>query len=79
MALEKELQTYKRELTSLLANEGQYAVVSGDNVVGVFATYEDALKIAYEKCGINSFLIKKIQSVEQIQYFTRVIDEVCLT
>jgi hypothetical protein len=79
MALEKELQTYKRELTSLLGNEGQYAVVSGDNVIGVFATYEDALKIAYEKCGINPFLIKKIQSVEQVQYFTRVIDEVCLT
>jgi hypothetical protein len=79
MALEQETQTYQRELTTLLANEGQFAVISADKVIGVFATYEDALKIAYEKCGTKPFLIKKIQSVEQVQYFTRSIDAVCHT
>jgi hypothetical protein len=79
MALEKELQTYQRELSSLLANEGQFVVVSGDNVLGLFSNYEDALKIAYEKCGTNPFLIKKIQAIEQVQHFSRSLNEVCHT
>jgi hypothetical protein len=30
MALEKELQTFQRELPNLLANEGKFVVISGD-------------------------------------------------
>jgi hypothetical protein len=71
MALEKEIETYNRELARLTDQEGKFVVIQGDAVIGVYVSYEDALKLAYEKCGLNSFLVKKIQSVEQVQFFSR--------
>ena len=71
MALEKENETYQRELPKLMASEGKFVVISGDSIVGIFGTYEDALNVGYDKCGTNPFLVKKIQSVEQAQFFTR--------
>jgi hypothetical protein len=71
MALEKEVETLKRELPNLLADEGKYVVVSGDKILGTYSAYEDALKVGYEKCGLKPFLVKKIQSVEQVQFFSR--------
>ena len=74
MALEKELETFKRQLPNLLANEGKYVVISGDDVIGTFTAYEDALTCGYEKCGLRPFLVKKIQTIEQVQYFSREYD-----
>ena len=71
MALEKEIETFNRELARLADQEGKFAVIHGDTVIGVYVSYEDAIKIAYEKCGLKPFLVKKIQSVEQVQFFSR--------
>lgn len=71
MALEKELETFNRELPNLLAEEGKYAVIAGDQIMGVYVSYEDALKVGYEKCELKPFLVKKIQAIEQVQFFTR--------
>jgi hypothetical protein len=71
MALEKEVETYNRESAKFADQEGRFAVIQGDNVVGIYVSYEDALKIGYEKCGLKPFLVKKIQSVEQVQFFSR--------
>jgi hypothetical protein len=79
MALEKELDVYARELPNLLAEEGKFAVICGEQVVGTYASYEDALKVGYEKCGLRPFLVKKIQSVEQVQYFSRDLAFPCRT
>ena len=54
-----------------MADEGKYVVVSGDQILGTYTAYEDALKVGYEKCGLKPFLVKKIQSVEQVQFFSR--------
>ena len=79
MALEKELETFKRELPNLLANEGKYAIVAGDSIIGIFATYEDALTRGYAECGLKPFLVKKIQTIEQVQYFSRDLALTCPT
>jgi hypothetical protein len=71
MALEKEQQTYVRELPSLLALAGKFALVHGDAVAGTFDTYADALNVGYEKFGLEPFLVKQIMAVEQIQCFSR--------
>jgi hypothetical protein len=71
MALEKEMQTYERELPNLLQQEGKFALIHGVEVGGVYDTYEDALKAGYEKYGLGPFLVKRIQAVEQVQFFTR--------
>ena len=70
MALEIEIQTYQEALPTLMTDEGKYALVH-QKEVSVYDTYEDAIKAGYEKYALKPFLVKKIQSVEQVQYFTR--------
>jgi len=71
MALEKELETYKKKLPELAGSEGKFALVHGDEVVELFNTYEDALKEGYAKFKLDPFLVKQITVLEQIQYITR--------
>ena len=79
MALEKELETYKQRLPTLLEDQGKYAVIWGDRLIGVYGDYEDALKAAYAECGTAPFLVKKIEATETINYFTRDLSEQCPT
>lgn len=69
-ALETELKTYHDALPDLLVNAGKFVVIHGQEV-GVYESYADAIKIGYEKYGLEPFLVKKISSSEQISYFTR--------
>jgi len=73
MALEKELETYRNKLNELKTNEGKFVLIKGDNVEGTYTSYEDAMKEGYEKFGLQPFLVKQIQSVEQVQFVTRLI------
>lgn len=69
--LEKELETYQRELPKLSSHAGKFALIGGSELLGVYGTYEDALAAGYEKCKMDPFLVKQIQVVEQVQHFTR--------
>jgi hypothetical protein len=71
MALELELKTYSDKLHELLTDEGKFVVIKGDAVLGVFESYADALKVAYDKAGLEPFLVKQIAHTEQISYVTR--------
>ncbi len=80
MALEKELETYKKELPALHDQEGKFVLIQGEKVVDVFGTYEDALKEGYKQFGVGTpFLVKQISAVEQIQYITRNVGFPCRT
>lgn len=79
MALETELATYQRNLPELKAHGGKFALVHGQELVGVYGTYEDALKAGYGLFSLNPFLVKQIQAVEQIQFITRLLDSPCHT
>jgi hypothetical protein len=61
---EKELETYRRELPNLLKQEGQFVVISGHEVLGVWPTYSTALTAGYERYG-DHFMVKQIQAKEQ--------------
>ena len=71
MALEKELKTYSEKLSELLVNEGKYVLIHGEDIVGCFVAYEDAVNEGYEKFGLEPFLVKRIQATEQVQFVTR--------
>jgi len=77
MALEKELQTYEQKQEELMAHKGKYALIYQDQVLGVFAAYEDALQEGYKKVGTEPFLVKCIESTETVQHFTRGIEPCC--
>ena len=74
MALEKELETYKRKLPELETDEGKFALVHGDDIVGVFGTYEDALAEGYKLFRFEPFLVQQIHAVQQIHLVTRLVE-----
>lgn len=77
--LELEMATYEKHRGELLACEGQFVVIKGEEILGTYATYEDALKVGYDKAGLHPFLVKRIQSIEPINFISRSVPEPCLT
>jgi len=75
MALETELATYKSKLAELIAdgNEGKFVLIKGDELVNVFGTYEDAIKEGYSRFSLDPFLVRQIESVEQVHFISRLI------
>jgi hypothetical protein len=68
---EKELNVYDANLIELLVNEGKYVVIRGEEIGGVFDTYDEALEHGYDKFGLSKFLVKLISRAEPIYYFSR--------
>lgn len=76
VALEKEMEAFRRELPALLAdpvNVGRYVLIGGDpaGVVGVYATFDAALASGYDTFGLASFLVKEVTDHEKPHYFSR--------
>ncbi len=71
--LQVEQQTYEREKAALISagNEGKYVLVHGDQIAGVWGTYEDALSEGYARFQLNPFMVKQIQTIERILYVNR--------
>ncbi|HYL74164.1 MAG TPA: hypothetical protein VEU96_08155 [Bryobacteraceae bacterium] len=74
MALEREFETYKTKLPELIADEGKFVLIHGDQVVDIYGTYEDAIKAGYQKFQLEPFLVQKIEVIEQVQFVSRLLD-----
>lgn len=77
--LDKELQTYQDKLPEWKDKEGKFVLIKGDRVVDFFGTYEDAIKAGYEQFKLESFLVKQIHAMEQVQVVTRLLSTPCHT
>lgn len=71
MSLERELETYRRKLPELLADEGKYVVIHGDEVLGVRENLTEALDLGHERFITEPFLARKIQEKEPILFSSR--------
>ncbi len=71
-SLKQEIERYNAELNNLLQNEGKFVLIKGLKPFEFFESYDDALKAAYEKYGLEPFLVKKISRIEPIINFTRI-------
>ena len=71
MALEKELATYLAKLPEWKGSEGKFVLIHGTDVIDTFTSYEDAIKEGYSRFKLEPFLVKQIQTVEQVQFVTR--------
>ncbi len=49
-------------------------VIHGDQVVGLFEAYADAIKKGYDDFGLKPFLVRQVQTVEQSQFISRLVD-----
>jgi hypothetical protein len=61
-----EMTAFRRVLPSLTREEGKFALIIGAIFIGVFDTYEDALKVGKQKTQSQAFLVKKISAAENI-------------
>lgn len=71
MALEREIQTYKLKLPELLAHEGKFVVICGEEVVGFHASMEDALQAGQARCGLEPFLARRVRADEPVYFVPR--------
>lgn len=76
--LDKELETYKKLLPTFIKDQGKFVVIHEEKLIGIYESYEDALKIAYKECGLKPFLVKRISYEESVSYFTRDFSHSCL-
>lgn len=74
MSLEKEFETYENKLPELKNQEGKFVLIRGEDIAGFFTSYEDAMKAGYEKFKLEPFLVKQVNSMEQVQVITRLIE-----
>ncbi len=77
MPLERELETYCKELPNLLSEEGKFALIKGEGVAGTWATFEDAIQEGYRLFGLEPFLVKQIRGVDLRQFVTRILPQPC--
>lgn len=71
MALERELETYRRHLSQWAGSEGKYVLIKQDEVVDMFSSYEDALREGYRKFQLEPFMVKQIRTLQQAQFVSR--------
>ncbi|MHB1799964.1 MAG: hypothetical protein ACYCUI_17030 [Vulcanimicrobiaceae bacterium] len=73
--LQRELAAFEHQLPGLLGTpgaQGKYAVIYGDQVLGMYDTYADALQLGYQTAGANGhFLVKRISPAETVAYYSR--------
>jgi len=70
-ALDREIATFNEKLSSLSGDEGRYVVIADQNIIGVFDTYSDALEAGYKARGLETFLVKQINTIEMVANFSR--------
>jgi len=70
-----ELAAYQRKLPELLGEAGRFVLIKGDEVMGVFDSYQDAVTSGYARFELDSFFVKQIAAAEQIAFFTRGMEE----
>ena len=66
-ALSEEMTTYAVQIRELLKRRGQYVVIKGSEVIGVFPDRETAAEAAVERFGTAAVLIKQIVPSEPVR------------
>jgi len=63
-----EWTTYRREAEQLLAEgkEGQYVLIKGEEIVGMWETHEDAMAEGYDRFGYQPFLVHQLREREPV-------------
>jgi len=75
MALEKEMETFRKKLPELkVEHEGKFVLIHAEEIVDFFTSYDDAIKAGYDRFGLAPFLVKQVLALEQVQFISRFVD-----
>lgn len=71
MPLESEIAAYRRELPNLLADghAGRFALIRGDQLAGVWDTFDDACQAGHDRFGLEPFLAQPIDASDLTRPF----------
>ena len=73
-ALAEERATFIDRLPELVKrHEGQFVLIKGQNVVGVFSDRSAALQEGYRRFGIVPFLVRQVAASEPVVYLPKVV------
>ena len=61
-----EWATYQANKRELLRYEGQWVVIHGEQILGIRTSYEEALRLGYERAGYVDFLAHQILASEPV-------------
>jgi hypothetical protein len=69
----RESQTFRRELPRLLAegHEDKWALIKGDEVIGLFATFDEGARVGYEKYLQDPFLVQPVREWQLLLRLSR--------
>jgi hypothetical protein len=59
----QELRTFRRELPRLLAegNEGKWALIKGDEIIGVYETFDEGCRVGTERYLLQPHLVQPLR------------------
>lgn len=66
--LDKEMETYQERVSGWDDKIGEFVLIKGEEVVGFYSRYADAVSAGYENFGLESFLVKQISVLEQSHF-----------
>jgi hypothetical protein len=70
--LKKEIETFEKNKEKLLGEaRGRFVLIKGDEIVGDFGSYDDALLEGYRQFGNVEFFVKEVREDELVNFFTR--------
>jgi hypothetical protein len=66
--LAAEWETYRREVGRLLeeGQEGKYALIKGDQIIGIYETWDEAREVGLEKFLLQPHTVRPILSREPV-------------
>lgn len=73
--LARELAAFERAHAGWIeqAQEGRWAVIRGDEIVGLFASLEAGYERGVRQFGTEPFLVKQVLRIEPVETIQRVI------
>ena len=72
--LTEETAAYQAHLPRLLGeHRGQFVLIKGPQIVGIFPDRSSALEEGYRRFGIVSFLVREITDAEPVIYLPNVV------
>jgi hypothetical protein len=77
--LTKDVEAFEKQLPTLQAQAGKFAVFVDGKLETVADTVKEAYEKGYEKAGLKPFLVRQITAMQIVQHFTRAISFKCLT
>ncbi len=72
--LAEEMAAYHDRLPALLReHEGEFVLIKGTDVIGVFHDRSQALREGYRRFGVIPFLVRQITASEPVVYLPNVV------